>query len=100
MEVKEKSILSGETESSHESFIKKFEYIKQSEVKVRGRIDNIKFIQEKYNLVAVNHNSDSIKLFDYNLAKMKEESLVYSSPILELSTHKAGEKLVSVKYRI
>lgn len=28
MEVKEKSILSGETESSHENFIKKFEYKK------------------------------------------------------------------------
>jgi hypothetical protein len=91
MEVKEKSILSGDTESSHESFLKKFEYKKLSEVKVEGEIKNIKFISDKINLVALSNGSEKVMLFDYNFAKKKEEELDYTVPVLNLTSKKPGQ---------
>lgn len=96
MEVKEKSILSGDTESSHESFLKKFEYKKQSEVKVKGRIENIKYIEDKYNLVALSNSQSNVQLFDYNFTKKRERHLEFTDNVLSLETSH-GSEMVSIK---
>ena len=60
MEVKEHSVLNGEMESSQESFLKKFECKKYSEINIKGRVNNIKMIQDKSNLIAVSNFTKNI----------------------------------------
>lgn len=74
--------------------MKKFELIKQSEVKVRGSLSNIKFIPEKYNLVALGNSTSSIKLYDFNLAKKREGQLEYTEPLLELTTTVSAQLVI------
>lgn len=95
MEIKEHSILNGETESSQESFLKKFDCKKYSEFKIDGRVNNIKMLHSKPNLIAVSNYSDKILIFDTNLSKPEVQELDFSSPILTLSTKSSQGPFVS-----
>ena len=95
MEIKEHSVLNGEIESSQESFLKKFECRKYSEFKIEGRVNNIKLLQEKPNLVAVSNFTKAISIFDTNLSKPEISHLDFSTPVLQLKDKESTGQFVS-----
>lgn len=94
MEVKEHSVLNGEIESSQESFLKKFECKKYSEYKIQGRVNNIKMIQDKPNLVAVSNFTREISIFDTNTWKPDVTDLDFSPPVLTLTDKESTSPFV------
>ena len=96
MEVKEKSILSAETDTSGDSFMKKYELSKLKFLKVRERVHNLQYLYSKFNYIAMTSGGPEILLFDFNLVRTLKNFLDVSEPLIELVG--SGDSYVRKKF--
>lgn len=84
MEVKDKSFLSNETDSSNDIFTQKFDMKKLKEIRVKEEISDFKNLPHKIGFVVVGRVGEGLSLYDFGDCGKLESELDFSKEIINL----------------